>query len=97
MRENCFQDSCQVIDYVVVPESQNYKSLCFQPAVPFRVVVRGFRVLAAIQFDDQSRLKANEIDDIVTYRLLPLEFKTLESMSAQFAPDDSFGVCQLRA
>ena len=43
-------------------------------------------VLAAIDFDDQLRRRAIEVNDIVVQGLLTIELKPLQLLSAEFRP-----------
>ncbi len=60
-----------------------------EPPVPDSVVlIRS--VLAAINFDDEAPLPANEVDDVATDWLLPDEFKSTERARAKMFPKPPF-------
>jgi hypothetical protein len=48
-------------------------------------------MLAAIDFDDQSRFKTNKVDDVWTDRKLPTKRETLKAVCTQSAPNLTFG------
>lgn len=86
-------ESCQdgldhtflVVVNVIVPEAQNTKSLISQMAITFSINL--FRMLTAICFNDQPRLQADEIDNIMVDRLLPFELEASEPLSAKQPPE----------
>jgi hypothetical protein len=49
-------------------------------------------MLSAIDFDDQTRLEADEIDNITIYRLLPPESPSLNPSIPQQPPQGAFGI-----
>lgn len=51
-----------------------------------------FLMLPAIEFDNQIRFMADEIDDITSNRFLPLEFQGQKAMRAQVMPQPLFGI-----
>jgi hypothetical protein len=87
-----FQHANRVLHHLVVPESQNQVTHRFQRrssvAVPFSLLV----MLTAVDFDDELRLGADEIDDVSVDRDLPLEFPTGEAAVTQAKPQQALGV-----
>jgi hypothetical protein len=71
--QNSIQDACQVLVDVMVPESKDRKACFLQTGIP-QAVLLAFNVLAAIQFDDQSLLQTEEVDNVASQRGLPPEF-----------------------
>jgi hypothetical protein len=61
----------------IVPEPQDSIVVFEQPTVA-RLVQRIFSVLAAVDFEDQSFLAADKINNISTNRLLPNELVTVD-------------------
>jgi hypothetical protein len=51
------------------------------------------RVLAAIQFDDQTAFVADEVNNVSADRCLPAEAQSIKTMSAQLYPQHAFGIC----
>ncbi len=49
--------------YIEVPEPQNATPIVTQKRAPAFVLIFSLRVLRSINFDDQHRLQANEIDE----------------------------------
>jgi len=49
-------------------------------------------MLATIHFNHNLRLKTNKIQNVVSNRLLTLEFMPGESMRAQLPPQNRFGI-----
>ena len=48
-------------------------------------------MLASIEFNDQSTLHANEIEDVVAERVLAPELAPVQSLGAQMHPQSLFG------
>jgi hypothetical protein len=63
-----------------------------QPDVAPTVVFHFFRMLAAVNLDDKPERRAGKISNIWTYRLLPFEFQSEETMSAQVVPQPLLGI-----
>jgi hypothetical protein len=74
----------------VVPETQHRETLCAKPSISAVVVVRFVSVLTAVEFDDELRGQAHEIDDVTTDGTLAPEFQPHESMRAQVIPESLF-------
>jgi len=70
---NLVSDTFDFLQHIMIPESENGKSLVAQPCIPFGVIVTLFRVLAAIEFDNDSLLQADKVDDVAPQRLLAAE------------------------
>ena len=86
------QDTDQIPIHVVVPKSQYAKSVAHEMPVAHliaRCVIIEI-VLAAIDFDDQLLLQANEVDDEAVARRLAAEMKTALSPSAKVNPQFDF-------
>ena len=83
------QDTVDIVEDVVVPESQDAKALAFQPSGAGLVPTLLVRVLSAIQFDDKAFGETDEVDDIVSDRCLPPELTVL-NLPASKAPPGPF-------
>ena len=49
-------------------------------------------MLPTVQFNNEVRFKADEIDDVPPNRRLPAEFVTTQAVGAEMLPQDAFGV-----
>jgi hypothetical protein len=90
------QDAAQVSIHIAVPKPQHAKARARQLSVARQILV-GIRlqiVMAAINFDDQGMLQANEINDEAFARRLTPEMKSSRSPGAQMIPDLHFLRCQ---
>ena len=85
----------QVVQHVVVPEANYAKALALQVGGS-RGITLG-RVLAAVNFDDQAPLGAEEVDDVAVDLDLLAEFEAMELATAEDAPELSFGVSRVLA
>jgi hypothetical protein len=56
------------------------------------IVLFRIEVLAAVEFDDDFAIEANEIDDVVAIRVLATEFAVVQLAVAQAAPEFGFGI-----
>src|SRR5205823_12225055 len=71
------------------------ETLALQKGGPARVAFG--RVLAAVDFNDQAPLCAEEIDDVAVDLDLLSEFKAVELPTAQDAPELPFGIGRILA
>ncbi len=88
-RQDCMQNSVNVIQNFVVPETQDTEALRFQILASFGAVIR---MAPAIDFDDQTLFKRDEIDDIGSDRNLTTKLDGSQFPSAQSAPQNVFRV-----
>jgi hypothetical protein len=87
-RVYCFQDAGQVLIDVVVPKSQHAKPIAHEMLVAHSIS-RGVIieiVLAAVDFDNEFLLQANEVDDEAVARRLAAEMKAALAPRAQMNP-----------
>jgi hypothetical protein len=82
----------EVRQHLIVPEAHNLIALAFQKTRPFRLVSRRPLVLAAIDFDNQTRVVAHKIGDIPPERQLPAEAMAVHLRRSQDSPNASLGV-----
>jgi hypothetical protein len=81
---------------VVVPESHHTPPLRLQPRCPPRVIRRPrFRMLPAIQLDDQPVLNASEVDNKWSNGMLPAELPPIRPSTMQQKPKPTFDVRQV--
>jgi hypothetical protein len=84
------QDTFQIPQRVVVPELQHLEVILGEPAVAYGIPF-GVGMLSAIDFDNQSRCKAEKIRDIGTKRNLTAKFEFGEPAVPQGKPQLAFG------
>ena len=78
----------QILQYVMVPESDDSESVTFETRSPGGVLA-GFIIigmLAAIDFDDEPPLEAAEIDDLIADRMLAAKLCFLEAAGTKLLP-----------
>jgi hypothetical protein len=80
----------EICQHFVIPEPKNYKSLFAKPGITDCLPLRlNDGMLATINLDDESRLRANEVHDVRTDRKLPPERKALKAVRAKATPNAS--------
>jgi hypothetical protein len=67
---NTQQHTFQIPDHFIVPEPQHDEASVGKPSVSFHVSFLVAGMLATIKFHNDTRFEANEIDDVVSKRLL---------------------------
>jgi hypothetical protein len=77
----------RIAQNVVVPVSQDAVAEGSESARAFGVVVLLCGVLASVQLDDDSRLRAGEIGDVAGDGDLPAEAEAIELALAQVLPE----------
>ena len=93
--ENRIADALGVASQMRIPEPQRLDSARFQKPFPFRVVfpLVGEAMLAAVQFNVQSRLLAKKIQIVAADWMLAAKFVVGETPVTQPAPDKFFRPC----
>lgn len=86
---DCLKNTLHIVQHVVVPEAENTIFVCDEPSVT-RSIASTVGVLAAIHFDDQTALTADQINRIRSDRLLPDEFVSVQSSTAKTIPERPF-------
>src|SRR5262245_28862565 len=73
--ENRFHDDVQLLEHFQIGKSQHPKPLLFEIGAPHFIFssLRGFKVMSAVYFNDQSHWGRVEINHIVADGLLPVE------------------------
>jgi hypothetical protein len=72
-----------VLDYLIIQEPHDLKTLPFQILGPLIVIGQAPIVAAPVDLDNQPRRVTAEIDDEPADRLLPSKLQSFESASAQ--------------
>jgi hypothetical protein len=77
----------------VIVESKHAKAFCCEKSIAPLVArfMSVFKVLAAIDLDDELRGVRDEIDDVGTDGCLTTEARAFEPMRAKPIPHDAFG------
>jgi len=88
-RQNMPCNAVRVLHDLVIPEPQHAIAGTFKMAVTNPVLCR-FRVLTAIDFDNQTFVMAHEINNVGTHRLLSFELQSTKSSAAQHLPEPVF-------
>lgn len=76
-----------------VPEAQDAESHRLQVGCASRIVGDSRGVLSAIQFDDETCLLAEKIDDVAALRDLATPLPTAEPAVAQDVPEETLSGC----
>jgi hypothetical protein len=88
---NRFEQAVFVTEGLIVPESHDSPTFgtkeCIAPSV-----AGAFRVLAAIQFDNESMLNRSKVDHVRAYRDLAAKFDAVETAVAQEEPQCALGI-----
>jgi hypothetical protein len=71
-----FDDTIDILHYIIIPEAQGQISHCLQNACSIRIGLGLNCMLPAVELDDEMSLGATEIDDKSVDRKLPSEFET---------------------
>jgi sulfur carrier protein ThiS len=84
---------------VVVPKSQHAKAALRHMGIALFVCLRAFCkvVLTAINFNDEPRRIAREVNDELVDRNLAAKMKAERFQLAKLAPQSSFSVCLIGA
>ena len=88
--EDRVDDVLRPSQHIAVPEPQDPEAMAPQACVSMQVLRSPIEVLAAIQFDDHSGFKANEVADIDVDRMLPPERVAVQLPTAQPTPKALF-------
>src|SRR5580692_2941667 len=88
--ENRLQDPIRIAERFIVPKSDHAITTRLKPECPRFAVIC---MLSAINFDDELRLRAKEIDNIGPKRMLATEAEAIKLLSAQTRPQPNLGIC----
>ena len=81
-----------LLEYLVVPESDNPKSPRFDSPVASRIVHTAFLVLSAVKLNHKFGVETRKIRDIAADRHLPAESVTTELPTPQMLPKVAFSI-----
>jgi hypothetical protein len=96
-RRNPFNNGIDIAHHFEVPESQHPTSIRPKERAAAFVLPFLLRVLRTIDFNNQGRFKAYEVDEVGANWVLPAELETIELPLAQPRPQLLFGFCGARA
>jgi hypothetical protein len=80
------------LKHLMIPNTKHPKSLAVEPTRPFGVRFDLLRVLAAVKFEYQPSLQANEIDDVWSEYLLATELESADLPVPDSLPSARFRV-----
>jgi hypothetical protein len=86
-----FENTRHIAQHIVIPKSQDAIVVIDKPFVVNRVAPV-VRVLATINFNNETKFTANEVDRIGTDRLLPNELEAIEPSRPKSIPQRGFRV-----
>ena len=82
-RDDTCQHPFEIPQYIIIPESDYFESLSFQPRRSRGVFLDVLGMLAAIHFDDQAVSQAAEVHDVVADRVLAAKLRTFQTLAAK--------------
>lgn len=91
---NRLKDSLDVLHYVVVPKPWQSIVMLIEPTITDGIVL-AFRMLAAIDFNDEAAFAADKINDVGTDWLLANKFASAEQAGSQTTPQFAFSIRRL--
>ena len=89
---DCFKNARYVAQHIAVPESQNTVIVIDKPFVT-DCIARAVRVLASIQFDNETTFAADQINRAGPDWLLPNELVAIEATRSDPIPESLLGLC----
>jgi hypothetical protein len=89
-----FYDTRDLLEHLVVPESQHDESGTFQQPRPSTVLLDSFAMLAAVDFDHEHSLQTRQIEDVVREWMLATELAALDLSVPQVPPQRPLGICR---
>jgi hypothetical protein len=90
--QDILQNAFRILHHVIIPESHDKVTHCFQRRSSDVVSLSVLVVLSAIDFDDQLSLCTQEIDDVSVDGYLSLEFQSSKSAVSQTKPQQPLGI-----
>lgn len=88
-------NTVEILEDVVVPETDRSESLAFEVGRPASILLR--RVLAAVDFDDELPVRAQKIHDVAVDLNLPAELEATELTTSKDTPELPFCVGRVLA
>ncbi|HEX9078680.1 MAG TPA: hypothetical protein VF795_03760 [Desulfuromonadaceae bacterium] len=92
MPANNLQNSLNILDDVVIPESQYGKPVGLQTGVSLHVVAVPRGVLATIKLNDEFLFKGHKVGNVPFNRLLSAEFDTFNLAVPQTSPEQTLHI-----
>lgn len=89
--DNLFQYCFSLLQNFIIPKPQHPITLSIQKRRPLLVILNLFRMLSTVQFNNQTMLHTDKIDDISAYCLLASEFYSVHPFAAQVTPQFLLG------
>ena len=84
--DNLFQYCFGLLQSLIIPKPQHPITLSIQKRRLPLVILNLLRMLSAVQFNNQTMLHTDEIDDVSAYCLLASEFYSVQPFAAQVMP-----------
>ena len=82
-----------MLQHVGIPETKDAQTLPLQKARAALVVVVPLNMLAAIEFNDQSSLRTDEITNVMADGHVPAKAKATDPATSQPMPEEVLGLC----
>jgi len=95
--KNALQDCFSSLQNFVIPESNHTIPAARQPLRTFEIFQQMVRVLPTVEFHDQARPHANEIDHESSDGCLTAESIAAQPSISQVVPEAPFGIGRGRA
>ena len=92
-----FDHPIQILQYVIVPETQDSVAHRFQLQGSEFVVNHLLAMLATVKLHNQASIWTDEIGDVSTNFVLASELPTLKTSASQMVPKQLFGICLIDA
>ena len=89
---NRFKHATYIFEDIIIPESQHGKAVAAQAVVPFGIVLTAFRMLTAIELDNQFWGKRDKVGDISFDGLLPTKFQPGKLAVPKMPPKLAFSI-----
>jgi hypothetical protein len=86
-------DGVNLAEDLIVPVPHDTKPLRLQPGIALGVGGNALRVMTAVQLNDQLLFKADKVNDIRPYGLLPPELVASKLASADVRPQRALSIC----
>ncbi len=79
--QNDFKNAARILQHSIIPEPQHTKPLTFQPSCA-TLVGLAIRMLASVDFEDETPFERYEINDVRSDWYLPLDLDSVEPVRA---------------
>jgi hypothetical protein len=95
LQKDCLSHPFKIPHHLVIPKTQDFESLRFNPCSPRCVLGLAFRVLPAIQFHHEPSFETHKIQDVASQRMLAAELETVHLTLPKIAPKQALGISGL--